>query len=69
LRHLSAVRLRGCKEAGASQEKLSEAAAIAMTIQATRIRNTFGNMAQAMTGPSSGAGVQATTPAAQPGRD
>jgi hypothetical protein len=32
------------KEAGASIEELQEAAAIAMTVQATRIRNTFHSM-------------------------
>ena len=33
------------KEAGASAEELQEAAAIAMTVNATRIRNSFNPMA------------------------
>jgi hypothetical protein len=39
------------KEAGASQDELQEAAAIAMTVQATRIRNIFNSMAGAAAGP------------------
>lgn len=41
------------KEAGASIEELREAAAIAMTVQATRIRQTFDSM-NAVTEHSSG---------------
>jgi hypothetical protein len=35
------------KEAGASAEELQETAAIAMTVNATRIRNAFNSMAAA----------------------
>jgi hypothetical protein len=53
------------KEAGASAEELQETAAIAMTVNATRIRNAFNSMAAA-----SGIGSAPTgaAPAAAPGK-
>ena len=53
------------KEAGASAEELQEAAAIAMTVNATRIRNAFNSMTAA-SGISPAPGGAA--PAAAPGK-
>ncbi|EGJ50922.1 methyltransferase domain-containing selenoprotein MduS [Desulfocurvibacter africanus] len=69
--------LAGAKEAGASQDELDETAAVAMTIQATRIRNTLGRVTQAVVGPSEPSepsgpsdsfGIAAAPLAEQPGR-
>lgn len=53
------------KEAGASAEEIQEAVAIAMTVNATRIRNAFNSMAAASgIAPAPGGAA----PAAAPGK-
>ncbi len=53
------------KEAGASAEELQEAAAIAMTVNATRIRNAFSSIATASGISPDPGGI---APAAAPGK-
>jgi hypothetical protein len=51
------------KEAGASAEEIQEAAAIAMTVNATRIRNAFNSMAAASAiSPAPGGAAPASAP-------
>jgi hypothetical protein len=54
------------KDAGASAEELQEAAAIAMTVQATRIKNLFNGMTPAGQAGENAGGAIAPSPA--PGR-
>jgi alkylhydroperoxidase/carboxymuconolactone decarboxylase family protein YurZ len=53
------------KEAGASAEEIQEAAAIAMTVNATRIRNAFNSMAVAS---GIAPALDGAAPAAAPGK-
>ena len=50
------------KEAGASVEELQEAAAIAMTVNATRIRNAFSSMSAAGVSPAPEGAALAAAP-------